>query len=195
MPRKFTLVLGGARSGKSALAENLLAAYPAPRLYIATAEAGDAEMQARIAHHRARRGPGWITREVPLDLPAAVSGAGDLPVLVDCLTLWLSNLILAGRDPAEAAAALATPLEQRSAPTVCVANEVGLGLVPETALGRLFRDEAGRLHQRLAALADEVILMVAGCPLTLKAAPVPSSSTYYKAAKGLFRHRKRTWRP
>jgi adenosylcobinamide kinase / adenosylcobinamide-phosphate guanylyltransferase len=162
----FTLVLGGARSGKSAHAEALLTALPPPWTYVATAQGYDEEMRERIAVHRARRGAGWETVEAPLDLPAAlVSGS---PVLVDCLTLWLTNLLLGGHDIAAATLALEAALAGRAAPTVLVGNEVGLGIVPENALARKFRDEAGRLHQRLAARADSVLFMVAGLPMRVK---------------------------
>jgi adenosyl cobinamide kinase/adenosyl cobinamide phosphate guanylyltransferase len=167
----FTLVLGGARSGKSRHAETLVARYPAPWIYIATAEAWDDEMRARIAEHRARRGAEWITLEAPLDLPAILAGAGSRPVLVDCLTLWLTNLMLGERDIAAAAAALGGTLETRTAPTVLVANEVGLGIVPDNALARRFRDAAGRLNQDLAARAASVHFIAAGLPLVLKGEP------------------------
>ena len=126
-------------------------------------------MRARVAAHRAERGDaGWRTVEEPLDLPAALRDASGQPALVDCLTLWLSNLLLGGHDIAAAAAALDTALDARTAPTVLVANEVGLGIVPDNALARRFRDEAGRLNQRVAARADAVVLMVAGIPVRVK---------------------------
>ena len=165
-PARLTLVLGGARSGKSAHAEALVTALPPPWVYVATAQAFDAEMAARVAAHRARRAEGWRTIESPLDLPAAL--AGDRPVLVDCLTLWLTNLMLSDRDIAAATAALDAALDARAAPTVMVANEVGLGIVPENALARSFRDAAGRLHQHLAARAESVLFMVAGLPMRVK---------------------------
>jgi adenosylcobinamide kinase/adenosylcobinamide-phosphate guanylyltransferase len=164
----LTLVLGGARSGKSRHAEALVTALPPPWLYIATAQAFDAEMAERIAAHRAARAKGWVTREAPADLAAALDGAGEMPVLVDCLTLWLTNLLLGERDVAQATAALLRALEARPAMTVLVGNEVGLGIVPENALARRFRDEAGRLHQALAARSDRVVFMVAGLPLGVK---------------------------
>jgi adenosylcobinamide kinase/adenosylcobinamide-phosphate guanylyltransferase len=139
-----------------------------PWTYIATAQGFDDEMRARIDEHRARRGTAWRTVEAPVDLLGAFSALPAHPVLVDCLTLWLSNLMLADRDPAAATEALVAALRQRRAPTVLVSNEVGLGIVPETPLGRAFRDEAGRLNQRLAAQADRVLFMVAGLPLTVK---------------------------
>ncbi|MCP8940863.1 bifunctional adenosylcobinamide kinase/adenosylcobinamide-phosphate guanylyltransferase [Alsobacter sp. SYSU M60028] len=167
LPR-LTLVLGGARSGKSRHAESLVAALPPPWLYVATAQAFDDEMRERIALHRARRGEGWETVEAPLDLPAALDAAAGRPVLVDCLTLWLTNLLLAERDTASAADELARALERAGAPVVLVSSEVGLGIVPENALARRFRDEVGRLHQALAARAGRVLFMVAGLPLTVK---------------------------
>jgi adenosyl cobinamide kinase/adenosyl cobinamide phosphate guanylyltransferase len=162
-------VLGGARSGKSSHAEQrLTAANPAPWIYIATAQALDDEMQDRIAEHRRRRGDGWRTVEAPIDLAGALRADREMPVLVDCLTLWLTNLMLGDHDIAAATDALEAGLADRAAPTILVANEVGLGIVPETKLGRLFRDEAGRLNQRIAARAAHVVLMVAGLPMTVK---------------------------
>jgi adenosylcobinamide kinase/adenosylcobinamide-phosphate guanylyltransferase len=157
----LTFVLGGARSGKSRHAESLFA--PGPRAYIATAQAFDDEMRARIATHRAdRANDGWTTIEEPLDLVAAL--AVDQPVLVDCLTLWVSNLLLADLPIPSLDAALAA----RTQKTVLVSNEVGLGIVPDNALARRFRDDAGRLHQHLAALADTVTFVVAGIPMKVK---------------------------
>lgn len=166
-PPRMTLVLGGARSGKSAHAERLIESCPGPWLYLATAQAFDDEMVARIALHRARRGGPWRTRDVPVALPEALSEA-DGPVLVDCLTLWLTNLMLAGTDVGEAVERLVAACAAAPGPLVLVGNEVGLGIVPDNALARRFRDEAGRLHQRLAAIADRVVLTVAGLPLTVK---------------------------
>ena len=169
MPDDLTLVVGGARSGKSAHAEALVTARPGPWLYIATAQAFDAEMEMRIAEHRARRAPGWETREVPLALADALAALPPgRPALVDCLTLWLSNLLLAASDPEVETERLAAALAGRSGPVVLVSNEVGLGIVPENALARRFRDAAGRLNQRVASLADTVILTVAGLPLKVK---------------------------
>ncbi|MCJ2088000.1 bifunctional adenosylcobinamide kinase/adenosylcobinamide-phosphate guanylyltransferase [Methylobacterium sp. E-005] len=166
-PPRMTLVLGGARSGKSAYAEALIEACPGPWLYLATAQAFDDEMVDRIAQHRARRPEAWRTRDVPLALPEAIAEA-DGPVLVDCLTLWLTNLILAEADLEDATMRLVSACARAPGPLVLVGNEVGLGIVPDNALARRFRDAAGRLHQRLAAEADRVVLTVAGLPLIVK---------------------------
>jgi len=165
-----TLVLGGARSGKSRHGEALVESQPGPCVYLATAEAGDAEMAARIAAHRARRSARWTTVEVPLDLVGALERetGPDRAVLVDCLTLWLSNLMGAGRDVASECAGLIAALPGLSGPVVFVSNEVGQGVVPDNALARAFVDRAGRLHQDLAAAADRVIFMTAGLPASLK---------------------------
>jgi adenosylcobinamide kinase/adenosylcobinamide-phosphate guanylyltransferase len=171
-----TLVLGGARSGKSRHAEALVAAHAeacaATRIYVATGEALDAEMRARIDLHRRQRGPGWLTRETPLDLVAtlAAEAAPGRVVLVDCLTLWLSNLMHAGRDVDAETRALAELVRARprAAPVVFVANEVGLGIVPDNALARAFRDHAGRMNQAIAAAAGLVVFVAAGLPLILK---------------------------
>ena len=177
LPRNFasalpavTLVLGGARSGKSRFAEGLIAATPGPWVYLATGEAGDAEMAARIRHHRERRGEGWITIEETLDLPGALSRAAgeSRAILVDCLTLWVSNLMAASRDVTAETQRLITALPRTSSPIVFVANEVGLGIVPDNALARAFRDEAGRVNQAIAAAATRVYLIAAGLPLVMK---------------------------
>lgn len=175
----LTLVLGGARSGKSALAESCLAHWPGERVYLATAQAGDAEMAARIAAHRRRRGTRWRTVEAPVDLAGALAAAGgaETAVLVDCLTLWLANVVAAGRDPAEERARLLEALASVPSPVVMVSNEVGLGIVPDNALARRFRDAAGRLHQELAAAADRVLFVAAGLPLTLKSCARVARST------------------
>ena len=171
----MTLVLGGARSGKSAYAERLIEAAPAPWLYLATAQAWDDEMRARITEHRARRSGDWRTLDVPVALPEAVAASAG-PVLVDCLTLWLTNLLLAEADLDAAGEALARACAAAKGPLVLVASEVGLGIVPDNALARRFRDAAGRLHQRLACEADRVVLTVAGLPLTVKPSPeIPGS--------------------
>ena len=166
---RLTLVLGGARSGKSAYAESLLAGPGA--VYVATAEAIDDEMGERIARHRARRGGGWTTVEAPLELGAAVRAhaPGASGVLVDCLTVWLGNLMHAGRDIDREAGSLLESLVTLPVPVVAVANEVGLGVVPDNPMARAFRDHAGWLNQALAARADRVVLVTAGIPLVLKA--------------------------
>lgn len=168
----ITLILGGARSGKSRHAERLVERAAECGTYCATAEPGDAEMAERIAAHRARRGAFWRTIEAPLALPEAIRAKcrADRPMLVDCLTLWLTNVMLAGRETESEAAALSAALRDAAGPVVLVANEIGLGLVPETPLGRRFRDEAGRLNQEIAALADRVVFIAAGLPLVLKGA-------------------------
>ena len=167
--RKITLVLGGARSGKSRYAESLIAACPPPRLYVATAEPFDDEMRARIAEHRARRSADWRVIEAPRDLVDALrkNSAGGA-VLVDCLTLWLSNLMLADVEIEAECDRLEAVLAGVAGPIVLVSNEVGLGIVPDNALARRFRDAQGRLNQRIAACADRVVLMVAGLPLVVK---------------------------
>jgi adenosylcobinamide kinase / adenosylcobinamide-phosphate guanylyltransferase len=165
----ITLVLGGARSGKSRYAERLIQALPAPWLYVATAEAADAEMAERIAAHRARRGDGWRTVEAPQHLgPALATSPLHAPLLVDCMTLWLSNRMLAQADIEREMGELAAALERRTGTLVLVSNEVGSGIVPENPLARRFRDLQGRLNQRLAARADRVVLLVAGIPLAVK---------------------------
>ena len=170
MAAVLTLVLGGARSGKSRYAESLIAVLPPPWAYVATAEAGDHEMAVRIRAHRARRGPSWRTIEAPRDLTAAFAACERMPVLVDCLTLWLSNLMLADAEINAEVGRLEEALAATVAPVVLVANEVGSGIVPDHALGRKFRDLQGLLNQRIAARADRVVLMVAGLPLALKGA-------------------------
>jgi adenosylcobinamide kinase / adenosylcobinamide-phosphate guanylyltransferase len=164
----LTVVLGGARSGKSRYAERLIAAWPPPWIYVATAEAGDAEMVERIDLHRQRRGKDWQTVDAPHDLADALEATADAPVLVDCLTLWLSNRMLAGADLEAETARLEAALAGRRRPVVVVSNEVGCGIVPDNALARRFRDLQGCLNQRLAACAGRVILMVAGVPLVVK---------------------------
>jgi adenosylcobinamide kinase / adenosylcobinamide-phosphate guanylyltransferase len=168
---RLTLVLGGARSGKSKYAESLITALPPSWVYVATAEPLDAEMTERIAVHRARRGGDWRTIEAPHDLVGALAAPAGAPVLVDCLTLWLSNRMLAQADVDAETARLEDALERRASPLVLVSNEVGSGIVPDNALARRFRDLQGRLNQRMAARADRVVLMVAGLPLTVKGTP------------------------
>ncbi|CAM5772505.1 adenosylcobinamide kinase/adenosylcobinamide phosphate guanyltransferase [Labrys miyagiensis] len=164
---RLTLVLGGARSGKSRHAEALIAAHPAPWTYIATAQAFDEEMGQRIAEHQARRNESWRTVDAPLALPEAIA-ASEGPVLVDCLTLWLTNLMLGEHALKPAFDSLAGALGAAGGPVVLVSNEVGLSIVPENALARAFRDEQGRLNQQIAALCDRVVFTVAGLPMVVK---------------------------
>ena len=167
---ELTLVLGGARSGKSRYAEGLVTAGAPPWLYAATAQAFDEEMGARIEEHRGRRAQGWLTMEAPLELPALIAREGVVgaAILVDCATLWLSNVMLAGREVDDEVDALLAALAGAGARIVVVSNEVGQGIVPDNALARAFRDHQGRLNQRLAGQAGRVILTVAGLPLALK---------------------------
>jgi adenosylcobinamide kinase/adenosylcobinamide-phosphate guanylyltransferase len=167
------LIIGGARSGKSAHSQSLAQAEAARRggapVMIATAEPLDEEMRERIARHRAERGPGWRTVEAPLDPAAAITSlaAADCAV-VDCLTLWLSNLMFAERDLVAATDGLLQAAARSSSEIILVTNEVGMSIVPENALARRFRDEAGRMNRRAAERADEVVVMFAGIPLRLK---------------------------
>src|SRR5258708_7250701 len=159
MPQ-LTFVLGGARSGKSRYAENLIAALPPPWTFVATAEAGDAEMAERIAVHRVRRGKDWQTVEAPHDLSAALAAiSGEAPMVVDCLTLWLSNRLLAGADLEVEIARLEAALIGRPAPVVLVSNEVGFGIVPDNELARRFRDLQGPLNQRMPPPPHRALLM------------------------------------
>jgi adenosylcobinamide kinase / adenosylcobinamide-phosphate guanylyltransferase len=171
---KLSLILGGARSGKSRYAEGLIANLPPPWQppwnYVATAEPGDTEMAERLAAHRARRGASWQTIEAPHNLAAPLQSCHAKPVLIDCLTLWLSNLMLNAADIEAEITRFEQALAAAAAPIVMVANEVGYGLVPDYPLGRRFRDWQGMLNQRLAARADRVVLVVAGLPLALKGA-------------------------
>jgi len=167
-----TLVLGGARSGKSRYAESLIEALPPPWIYLATAEARDAEMAERIAVHHARRGPGWQTVEAPHDLAGALRAAPvEAAVLVDCLTLWLSNRLLAEADMDREIERFEAALVEQKGMVVLVSNEVGAGIVPDNALARRFQDLQGTLNQRIAARASRVVFMVAGLPLQLKGTP------------------------
>ena len=161
------LMTGGARSGKSRLAEARALSF-GPAVFIATAQPHDAEMTARIARHQARRGPDWTTVAEPLDLAGALDASDHAPRLVDCLTLWLTNVMLADRDWRVEADALTAALNRQRHPVVLVTNEVGMGIVPDNALARAFRDAAGELNQMIAARADEVILAVSGLPLRVK---------------------------
>lgn len=163
------LITGGARSGKSRHAEARARAFPGQPVYVATAEALDAEMTERITKHRARRGSEWIEREVPLELSQTlIETDGGGARLVDCLTLWLSNLLHAGNSWSQATAELANTLKHQRSPVVLVTNEVGLGIVPDNALARAYRDAAGTMNQTIAGVADEVELIVAGLPMKLK---------------------------
>ena len=163
------LVLGGARSGKSRFAEQSITTLPGPWVYLATGRAFDEEMRERIARHKQQRGQlGWQTVEEALDVAAVLRQYATTPVLLDCLTLWLTNLLLAEHEVEQPIQALLASLNVRQAPTVMVGNEVGLGIVPDSPLGRRFRDEAGALHQRLAASVGKVVFVAAGLPLVLK---------------------------
>ena len=165
----LTLVIGGAASGKSAFAENLVRSAGCAMHYVATMRrSDDPEVARKIDHHKLERGAGWTTWEVPLDVAEAVSALREGAVLVDCATLWLANLLEAGRDPEAEGAALAGALAAARAPVVVVTNELGGGLVPMDAGARAFRDAHGRLNQALAAQAGLVVLVVAGLPLALK---------------------------
>lgn len=169
MSAAVTLVLGGARSGKSLYAEGLVVASP-ERIYLATAEAKDAEMAQRIDEHQKRRGAGWQTVEEPLDLAGAlkVHSTDGVPVLVDCLTLWLANIMAAGMDVDMETRTLTETLKSAAGPVVLVSNEVGQGIVPDNALARAYMDHAGRLNQAVAVAADRVVLISAGLPYVLK---------------------------
>lgn len=167
---KSILITGGARSGKSTLAERMTLELGRPAIYVATAEAHDTEMEKRIALHQARRGPEWQTLQAPRDLVGALEQTDGAPRLVDCLTLWLTNLMLAGEDWQAQVEALALALPRQSAPVVFVTNEVGAGIVPENALARAFRDAAGLVNQRIATACDELWFCVAGHPLKVKPA-------------------------
>ena len=166
---KTILITGGARSGKSVIAETKALSFGPRAVYIATAEARDSEMAARVADHQARRGVEWATHAAPFDLTGALKATdGQGPRLVDCLTLWLTNLMLAERDWRAEGRALVAALPEQTDPVVIVTNEVGGGIVPDNKLARDFRDAAGLLNQWVAAVADEVFLAVAGLPLKVK---------------------------
>ena len=167
----LTLVTGGARSGKSHYAESLACASGLRRRYIATAQALDSEMEARIARHRADRGPDWEEIEAPFDLaPALVAADAASVTLVDCATLWLTNHLLAEHHLDAETDALCTALARSKGPVIVVSNESGLGIVPGDALSRRFRDEQGRLNQRLAREAGLAVVVFCGLPLALKGA-------------------------
>jgi adenosylcobinamide kinase / adenosylcobinamide-phosphate guanylyltransferase len=169
-PLKLILVLGGARSGKSRHAERVALASGLSPVYLATAQEQDDEMARRIAAHRARRGPAWRTVEEPLDLLGTLRRecAPERVVLVDCLTLWLTNLMVAGRPVEVACKRLLEALPSLGGPLILVSNEVGRGIVPDNAMARAFIDHAGRLHQGIAEQADTVVFMTAGLPHRLK---------------------------
>ena len=166
------LVTGGARSGKSSFAEKRTKQLGSSLMYIATSEIIDSEMEKRVTEHQARRGSEWQTLHAPLKLTEALFETdGKGPCLVDCLTIWLNNLIFHNEDTVVATKELIKVLEQRSDPVVLVTNEVGSGIVPENALARRFRDEAGRMNQLISQVADEVYLSVSGIPLQIKPNP------------------------
>ncbi|MCC5957461.1 MAG: bifunctional adenosylcobinamide kinase/adenosylcobinamide-phosphate guanylyltransferase [Natronohydrobacter sp.] len=165
---QILLYIGGARSGKSRLAEARTLGFGTPATYIATAEAWDTEMAERIAHHQASRGPEWHTLGAPRDLIAALHASEGMPRLVDCLTLWLTNLMLDERDWRAAAGDMLALAQAQTSPVVLVSNEVGMGIVPENALARRFRDAQGWLNQTVAAVADEVHFTAAGLSLRMK---------------------------
>lgn len=166
---KITLILGGANSGKSRFAEDMVVADGRPRTYIATAQAFDDEMREKIKLHQMARAAGWETLEIPMDLADALPRlSGDGVVLIDCLTMWLSNQILADHDAENACNKLLEALQTCPADVVCVSNEVGLSIVPDTALGRRFRASQGRLNQAVAAQAGLVVMVTAGLPMVLK---------------------------
>jgi adenosylcobinamide kinase/adenosylcobinamide-phosphate guanylyltransferase len=164
------LLVGGARSGKSRLAQARAETLAGELVYIATGQPFDAEMKERIVRHQADRGPRWRMVESPVDLPGAIARerSGDRVLLVDCLTLWLSNLVLGDHDVPAATARLLDVLVGRRGAVLLVSNEVGMGIVPDNALARRFRDEAGRLNQDVAQVADEVLLVAAGLALRMK---------------------------
>ena len=167
----FSLVLGGASSGKSAFAERLTLSSGKAPLYIATAQSHDAEMARKIKAHQHRRGPQWKLLEAPLALAPAISSAsGSQIILLDCLTLWLSNLMMADLDIQHETKSLLEAIRACAAPVIAVSNEIGFGLVPDTPLGRAFRDAQGQLNQHAAAAADLAVFVAAGLPLALKGA-------------------------
>lgn len=165
----LTLVLGGAASGKSLYSEKLVNAAAAPKVYVATAQAFDAEMSQKIARHKVQRGDGWTTIEEPIEIASIlVEQETDSVVLLDCATLWLTNVLLADEDEVAMSEALCAALAACPARVVVVSNEVGYGIVPENALSRRFREAQGRLNQKIAAQADSVVVVMAGLPLALK---------------------------
>ena len=177
---RLALILGGARSGKSRYGLGLAARCPAPRLFVATCQPRDAEMEARIEAHQQERGSDWAAREVPLKLAAALGEAQNHygVIVVDCLTMWVSNLLLqedaAPGNIQSAGEDLLAALATTAVPTILISNEVGWGIVPDNPLARNFRDQAGWLHQRLAQVADLVVLVVAGIPMLIKSEMFPA---------------------
>nr|WP_092368828.1 bifunctional adenosylcobinamide kinase/adenosylcobinamide-phosphate guanylyltransferase [Cribrihabitans marinus] len=166
---KFTLVLGGAASGKSAFAEELVVSTGKSRIYLATSQVLDDEMRDKVRRHVSQRGGGWRTVEAPFELSDALAAAGsDEIVLLDCASMWLSNHLLAGNDLPDRQAALLEAIEACPADVVVVSNEVGHGIVPDNALARRFREAQGRLNIALAARAELVVMVTAGLPMTLK---------------------------
>lgn len=170
LEREITFILGGARSGKSSFAEGLIESSGWDAIYLATGRAWDDEMSERIGHHRARRGSRWITVEEPIDLAGKLESLAGVEkaILVDCLTLWLTNLMMAERDIDAEITRLINTLSHLAGAIVLVSNEVGLGIVPENRMARDFRDHAGRLHQAVAAAAAKVYFVAAGLPLKMK---------------------------
>lgn len=164
---KTILVLGGCRSGKSSFALSLAKGYK-EKVYLATCDPQDEEMRERVQRHREERGGGWKTLEEPLDVPAVVEGCRAEALLLDCVTLWISNLLWKEKDPLAMADALINSLEKFPGAAILVSNEVGSGIVPENALARRFRDATGEINQKLAAAAHEVVLVTAGIPQYLK---------------------------
>jgi len=170
MSGHITLILGGARSGKSRFAEQMAFETGKNKIYLATSQAFDGEMIDRINKHKTDRGNGWVTVEEPIDIKRVLKTSADTDnvVLLDCLTLWISNLMMVERDISDAFKELCDVLPELEGELILVSNEVGQGIVPDNAMARAFRDYAGRLHQDIAALADEVYFVTAGLPQKLK---------------------------
>ncbi|WP_119268638.1 bifunctional adenosylcobinamide kinase/adenosylcobinamide-phosphate guanylyltransferase [Taklimakanibacter deserti] len=187
--KRVTLILGGARSGKSRYAEALARRHKGVPAYIATAEITDEEMRERIHHHREQRGAHWRTIEAPVDLVTALRQADNARsfTLIECLTVWINNLIYHGRDVAREVERFRQSLAKTKGQVVIVSNEVGLGIVPDNALARRFRDEAGRANQAIADAADEVVFIAAGLPMTLKK---PKPAAQRSRPKGKARRRR-----
>ncbi len=164
-----TLILGGAASGKSAYAESLVFQEDRSRVYVATSQAWDDEMRQKIADHKAQRGPNWRTIEEPVDMTAALATvSADEIVLIDCATLWLTNVMLGDHDLEAETHAFLAAIEACPAPVIIVSNETGLGIVPDNKLARDFRNAQGRLNQRLAQISDAVVFVAAGLPMVMK---------------------------